>query len=176
MSIASNLDLDLSVQLANISAMISIEKLGCVQVSLQEIARRLLELDIGSKIYDEDHTYLLRQVLKDKFYTLLVLMPREEISRSLFKTIQSLTKKGDRELIIYVQASPGDEFVEFLATLSKVNFIIMQKESLDHLLETMHPEEIFFFERDKKELLSNLLSRFADHSTTKAKISLIKND
>jgi len=45
MGLANHLDLSVAAQLANIAAGLSIERLGCVQVTLPEIARRLLEFN-----------------------------------------------------------------------------------------------------------------------------------
>ncbi len=176
LSMASDLDIATAAQLANIAAGISIERLGCVQVTLPEIARRLLELDAGTKIYDENHTYVLAQVLKDRRYTLLVLHPGQKMSNALFKTLRTLSRKENSELVVYVQASSGDELIDLLSSLSEVDFIILQRENLEHLLKIMHPEEVCFLEHDEKELLGSLLSRFTDNAATEAKISLIKND
>jgi D-glycero-beta-D-manno-heptose-7-phosphate kinase len=176
LSMASGLEMAAAAQLANIAAGISIERLGCIQVSLSEIARRLLEQDAATKIYDENHTYVLRQVLQGKSYLLLALNPGQRMNNALFRTIRALSRRQNTELVVYVQASPEDELVDLLSSLSEVDFIILQKESLEHILEVMHPEEIFFVESEEKELLINLLARFADNPASQAKISLIKND
>jgi len=176
LAVASGLEMSVAAQLANIAAGISIEKLGCVQVTLPEIARRLLEQDAATKIYDENQTYVLRQVLKGRRYTLLVLSQGQGMNNALFRMIRELSRSADSELVIYVQAAPGDEFIDLLSSLGEVDFIIIQRESLEHLLGIMHPAEIFFMENNEKELLSSLLSRFANNAAAQAKISLIKND
>jgi D-beta-D-heptose 7-phosphate kinase/D-beta-D-heptose 1-phosphate adenosyltransferase len=176
LSVASGLEMSIAAQLANIAAGISIERLGCVQVGLPEIARRLLEQDAATKIYDENQTYVLRQVLKNRRYSLLVLGQGQRMNNVLFKTIRELSRRENSELVVYVQASPGDEFIDLLSSLSEVDFIVLQKESLEHLLEIMQPEEIFFLENNEKEILSSLLSRFTNNAAAQAKISLIKND
>ncbi len=176
LSIASGLQMSAAAQLANIAAGICIERLGCAQVSLPEIARRLLEQDAATKIYDENHTYVLRQVLKGKRYSLLVLNQGQKMNNALFRTIRELSRRENSELVVYVQTSPGDEFVDLLSSFSEVDFIILQRENLEHILEIMHPEEIFFLENKEKELLMSLLSRFPDNAAAQAKISLVKND
>ncbi|HEX2582858.1 MAG TPA: hypothetical protein VHL30_01945, partial [Chlamydiales bacterium] len=176
LSMASGIQMAAAAQLANIAAGLSIERLGCIQVSLSEIARRLLEQDAATKIYDEHHTYVLRQVLQGKSYSLLVLNPGQRMNNALFRTLREISRKENTELVVYVQASPGDEFVDLLSSLSEVDFIILQRESLEHLLESMHPAEIFFVESEEKELLMSLLARFADNPASQAKISLVKND
>lgn len=70
LALANHLDLPTSVQLSNIAAGIAIERLGCVQVTLPEIAERLLK---NTKIFDVSQTYALEQVLKGKTYSLFIL-------------------------------------------------------------------------------------------------------
>ena len=143
-ALANKLDMSTAIQLANISAGISIERLGCVQITLSEMARRLLEFDISTKIFDESQTYALHQVLKDRHYTLLVLNQGQAMSNILFKTIRELSEKGLTELVIYFQGfDPNDELVHLLASLSEVNFIIFQTQSLEHLCKVTHPKKIF---------------------------------
>jgi D-beta-D-heptose 7-phosphate kinase/D-beta-D-heptose 1-phosphate adenosyltransferase len=146
MALANRLDMETAVQLANISAGISIERLGCVQVTLSEIARRLVELDLGTKIFDEKHTFALHHVLKDRQYALLALSSGQEMTNMLFKTIRNLSFRHS-ELVIYLRgAHPSDEMIELLSSLNEVNFIIFQSQSLKHLCEVIHPTTIFSLE------------------------------
>ena len=148
MSLANKLDLPSAVQLANIAAGLSIERLGCVQITLSDMARRLLEFDIGTKIFDENHTYALHQILLGRRYTLLVLNPGQQMNNILFRTIRKLSK-ADSELVIYLKGNPDDELIHLLASLNEVHFIIFQTQSLKHLCEVIHPEEIFTLEADR---------------------------
>lgn len=146
MALANRLDIATAAQLSNISAGIAIERLGCVQVTLSEMAQRLVEFDLGTKIFDETHTFALHQVLKDRQYTLLSLSPGQEMTNLLFKTIRSLSTHHS-ELVIYLRgAHPSDELIELLASLNEVNFIIFQSQSLKHLCEVIHPKSIFSLE------------------------------
>ena len=165
LGLANSLDISSATQLANIAAGISIERLGCVQVTLSEIARRLLEFDMESKIFDENHAYALHQVLKDRKYALLVLHQGQKMTNALFRAICKLSSRQDSELIVYVRGSdPTDEFVHLLSSLHEVNFIILQNESLKNLCEAIHPHEIFSLEKDDlvqldqgREILTALL-------------------
>lgn len=165
LSLANGLDIHQAAQLANIAAGISIERLGCVQISLSELASRLLEYDSDTKIFDESHTYALHQVLKDKRYSLLVLEKGQTMSNSLFKTIRELSSSEDQELIIYVRDShPNDEFIHLLSSLNEVDYIILQTESLKNLCDAIHPHEVYLLEQDKavclnqaKEVLDSLI-------------------
>ena len=165
LGLANGLDLSASAQFANIAAVISVERLGCVQVTLSEIAKRLLETDSETKIFDESQTFALHQVLKGKKYILLVLEKGQEMTNLLFRTLCDLSKREDSELIVYVRDSnPNDEFVHLLSSLSEVDSIILQTESLKNLCEKIHPHEIHLLGSDTvtrviqaKELLENLI-------------------
>ncbi|HSX10757.1 MAG TPA: PfkB family carbohydrate kinase [Chlamydiales bacterium] len=150
LGLANGLDIHLATQLANIAAGISIERLGCVQVTLSELACRLLETDSGSKIFDESHTYALHQILKGKRYSLLVLDKGQSMTHALFRTIRQLSGFENQELIIYVRDSkPNDEFIHLLSSLSEVDYIILQTESLKNLCAEIHPHEVYLLEHDQ---------------------------
>lgn len=149
-ALANGLDVCFAAQLSNIAAGIAIERLGCVQVTISEIARRLLEFDTDTKIFDDSHTFALRQVLKDKCYSLLVLSKEQKMSNALFRILRQLGTIEGEELIVYVEGSqPGDEFIHFLSSLQEVDTIILQSESLKILCEAIQPREIYCLENDQ---------------------------
>jgi D-glycero-beta-D-manno-heptose-7-phosphate kinase len=149
-ALANGLDISFAAQLANIAAGIAIERLGCVQVTISDLARRLLEYDTDTKIFDDSHTFALRQVLKDKCYSLLVLPKGQKMSNGLFRALRSLRLQEEEELIVYVRDShPDDEFIYFLSSLQEVDYIILQSESLKVLCESIQPREIYFLEDEK---------------------------
>lgn len=58
-----------------------------------------------------------------------------------------------------------DEFVQFLSTLNEIGIIVLQKEILKTLCDTIQPEEIHLWERDRfvqidqaKDVLQDLLT------------------
>lgn len=158
LGLANGLNIQLAAQLANIAAGLSIERLGCVQITLSELACRLLEYDSDTKIFDESHTYALRQILKGKRYSLLVLEKGQAMTNALFRTIRQLAGP-ERSLIVYVRdAQPHDEFVQLLSSLHEINYIILQTDSLKNLCDVLHPHETYVLEQDKAVRIS-LLSR-----------------
>jgi len=167
--LANGLDIHLAAQLANIAAGLAIERLGCAQITLSELAQRLLEFDSDTKIFDESHTYALHQVLQGKRYALLVLEKGQNMTTALFRTIRQLSNRGDQELIIYVRDSdPNDEFIHLLSSLHEVDYIILQTESLKNLCSAIHPHEIYLLENDTAirfdratELLDSLLRQIS---------------
>ena len=167
LGMANGLDLGVSAQIANIAAGIAIERLGCAQVTLSEVAERLLEVDSDTKIFDESHTYALLQVLSGKKYVLLVLQKGQEMTSALFRTIRQLASVEGRELLVYVKDShPKDEFVHLLSSLQEVDYIILKTESLKNLCDAIHPYEIYLLEGEQavridraQNLLDSLLNK-----------------
>jgi rfaE bifunctional protein kinase chain/domain len=166
LALANNLDIYQAAQLANIAACISIERLGCIQVTLSELAHRLLETHSDMKIFEENHVYALHHVLKNKHYSLLVLQNGQSITHALVLAVKELSNRENRQLILYVNdPHPNEEFIHLLSSLSAVNMIILQSESLKNLCRTIHPHEIYFLEGEKlsqldeaKDLLTTLLN------------------
>lgn len=167
LALASGLDISQASQLANIAAGISIERLGCVQVTLSELAKRLLEFDSDSKIFDESHTYALHQLLKGKRYSLLVLQNGQSITNTLFRTLRDLSNLEGHQLILYINdPHPKEEFIHLLSSLHAVDTIILQSESLKNLCSAIHPHEIYLLDGEEiskldqaKDLLATLLDR-----------------
>ncbi len=141
LGLASGIDPALSIQFANIAAGIAIERVGCASVQLSEIAERLLDTHVQTKIFDENHTYVLEEVLKRKKYALLVLERLDSITAALFRSIRQLA--SSQELILYIESDPEDEFVKLLSSLHEIKAIILQKKSLQRLLHSIHPEKVF---------------------------------
>ncbi len=155
-SIANQLEMADAVHLANIAAGISVEHVGCVSVSLCDVARRMLELHGENKIFDEDHLFALRQVLLDRKVTLLGVDSTFGMTTLLFQKIRELSSREQHELMIYIKDPlPDMQFVQLLSSLSEVDFIILQRESLQHLCKSIEPDEVFEMEGDKMVALEN---------------------
>jgi D-beta-D-heptose 7-phosphate kinase/D-beta-D-heptose 1-phosphate adenosyltransferase len=160
--LSNGLELSLAAQFANIAAGLAIERIGCVQVRLSEIAERLLETDCHNKIFDETHIYVLQQILKDKRYSLLVLERAQSVTGTLLRTIRKLGGNKGREWILYIcDTHPMDEFLHVLSSLHEVKAIILQKKSLQALCEAIHPHEVLFLDgeqiKEAKDLLALLM-------------------
>jgi D-beta-D-heptose 7-phosphate kinase/D-beta-D-heptose 1-phosphate adenosyltransferase len=148
--LANGLEISIAAELANIAAGIAIERLGCVQVSLSQLAERLLEVDSESKVFDDSQTFALRQVLKDKTYSLLALSHGQKMSNGLFRALKRLKKDKEEELIVYVRGGePEEEFVQFLSSLQEVDYIILHAKNLKTLSEEIHPREVYLLEDER---------------------------
>ncbi len=162
LGIANGLDMECTAQLANIAASLSVERVGCVQVTLSQLAKRLWEYDSDTKIFDENHTFALHQILKDRLYSLLVLEKGQTMTTGLFRAIRQLASETGKELILYVRDShPEDAFIHMLSSLQEVDYIILQTESLKNLCSAITPNGVYLLKQDKmassRKILDSLL-------------------
>lgn len=145
---SDDLDIKEGLHIANVAAGIAIEGVGCIRVSLSDIAERLLQLDIVNKIFNEEHLFALEQALINKNLTILGLNSQQGISAELFSQIQNLAtgKEEDRLMIYLIDADPDEHFIALLSSLHVVDFIVIQSDSLFNLSQKVHPAKIFILE------------------------------
>jgi D-glycero-beta-D-manno-heptose-7-phosphate kinase len=151
--LANEIDISHCIELANIAASIAVEHVGCARVYLSQLAKRLLENDANNKIFDEDHLYALKEVLKKKKFIILAIESDEKRIFSTYKTIKKLSDEKI-ELIIYIKDEKcDDEIISFLSSLKEVNYIILKKDSLTHLCQSLHPDAVYSITNGKEILL-----------------------
>lgn len=161
-AVANGIDMHSSVQFANIAASLSIERVGCVRVSISEFARRLLEKDSEMKVFDESHLYALQNVLQDQPFVILGIDASHGITTEFFKVLKSLANSNE-ELILYVRGSSVNmEFVQLLSSLHEVNYIILQQKSLESLCRKIHPSRIFVMQDNELNQLESSSALFAE--------------
>lgn len=138
--IGNGFTIEEALNLSNIAAGIAIEHLGCARVSLGDLAKRLLEFDTGSKIFEESHLFALQEVLRDKKFSVLMLDSKKNISMALFKAIFKLAKS--ERLIVYLKdQDPDEDFISLLSSLSLIDYIILKQRS--GFFEKLKPKSIF---------------------------------
>ena len=143
-AIANDLSIDVASQLCNVAASIAIERIGCARVNLSDLLRRLLELDVENKVFDEEHLYVLRETLREGDFSLLGLSSKQGMDSVSFAAIQSLSRKTDRDLVVYLlDTEPTEDFVNLLISIRDIKFIIIKGENLSSLCESIQPSEIF---------------------------------
>lgn len=159
--IANGLSIAEAVQLSNVAAGIAIEKIGCARVSLSQLARRLLEHDVVNKVFDEDHLFALQEALRGRQFALLGVTGSQGLSSIIFSSIRQLAQETERDLLVYVKdPNPQDEFVDLLASLHDVDFILVKGESLLSLCEKMAPSEVYEVRNNACERLDNVAALF----------------
>lgn len=153
MALANGLDISAAAQLSNIAASLAIEKLGCVRVTLSQLARRLLSLDITNKVFDEEHLFALEAALRDKKLVVLGVSCRVGLTNEIYRAILKLTDMQSHDLLVYIRdEEPSSEFINILASLREVDFIVLKRESLEHLCQRINPIECYLLE--EKALVS----------------------
>lgn len=154
-AMGNDLTISEAVQLANVAAGIAIERFGCARVSLSDLARRLLEQDVVNKIFDEEHLFALLEALKGRSFALLGLSGTKGLTTGIFSSIRRLAARDGWDLLVYIKDQhPSEEFINLLASLHDVDFILLKSESLKSLCEKMSPSEIYVMEDDVLKQLS----------------------
>ena len=152
-SVANQFSYGEAAQLCNVAAGIAIEHIGCARVTLSDLAFRLFENNRGHKIFDQDHLFVLQEVLKQKPYRLLILPQLEQLTQSLFQAIKKAA--GEEPLLIYLdEIEPKEDFVEMLASLREVSFIVLHLDSLRQLCQCSAPQASYLFDAAKGRLIS----------------------
>lgn len=147
-SIANGLSYAEASQLCNAAAGVAIEHVGCARVTLADVAMRLLEINNVNKVFDEDHLFALKQVLKGKQIFMLNIsigkaLNAQGLSLPVFKEIRNLGKNKDKTLLIrIVDKNPDEDFIEMLSAMKEVDFIVVGCDHEERLLDCFKPEEI----------------------------------
>jgi D-beta-D-heptose 7-phosphate kinase/D-beta-D-heptose 1-phosphate adenosyltransferase len=155
-ALANGLTIAEAAQLSNVAAGIAIEHIGCARIRLSELARRLLETDLVNKIFDKEHLFALQEALKEKKYILLGLSGSEGMTTSVFSTIHHLAKDKASDLVVFLRdIEPNSDFVDLLASLQDVKFIIVQSDNIASLCENVPPSEIHMVSGKKQSRLAS---------------------
>ena len=158
LALANDMTIEMAIDLANIAAGISIEKLGCARITLADIAERMLTLDATCKVFDEHTLYALTKALEGDDFTILGLDSGDELSTDAFKAIKVLKSKTNK-LIIYIRDEhPDPDFIALLSALHEVDFVVIKSESLAHLCDELHPQSAYLFKSGALQTLEAAVS------------------
>lgn len=150
-------------QLANIAASISVEKIGCAEVSLAEIAKRLVEGN-PSKIYDGDYPYALRHAFEEEEYVLVTISSKKSSLVPLIQALRELAKEG-KKIVLYAEQVRNEE-VELLSSIREVDHIFTKEADLKSLSALTPPSATYTFSEEgllrEKKILKALLERAGD--------------
>lgn len=168
-SIANRIAIDNAIQLANISGALAIERLGCVSISLSNIAEYILrqhQREQRNKIAHSIHNKLDWNCQKDlevikkslSGYQVIVIDSSERLASFCFEKFLSLKEKHDDKILIYLQGEqkefdylPGIYFL-----LHELGFIVIGgNASLDKLREIFGEENIYLL--NNKEIETELI-------------------
>ncbi len=88
--LASGLTISEATELSNLAAGIAIERFGCAQISIADLAKRLLEFDVRNKVFDEEHLFALQHALAGKQMAVVGLHSSEGLSAATFAHLRKL--------------------------------------------------------------------------------------
>jgi rfaE bifunctional protein kinase chain/domain len=142
-ALASGLDIREAVPLCNIAASIAIERLGCARISLSDLARKMLKLDSGNKVFDCEHIFALQQALKGEKVFALNLQHCTKLDDSTFQMIREFGNIQGQHLIVYLGvANSSSLFVSMLKELLAVDYILIGEMEFDSVCEVLEIEEV----------------------------------
>lgn len=135
-------------ELANVAASLAIEEIGCARITLSKLAKRLLDLHLTTKVFEESHLFALRQVLEGHVFYLLTLRGCETFSATLYEAIRRAKKGG--ELLIYLdKGSCRGDLLDILRSLSEVDYILLHDDPLEEVCPQIAPAKVYRFENGK---------------------------
>ena len=150
LGMGSQLLLEESIDLANLAAGIAIERFGCALITLKDLATRLLGVDCVNKVFDDHHLDPLKLILDETPFSILSVQITKRLSTQLYGLIRGLRKDYPGKCLVYLNGgSPEDDLVHLLASLKEIDFIILKKENLAILLETLEPNNVFAFSENE---------------------------
>lgn len=156
LAIGNKLDLEQATELSNIAASIAVEFVGCAQITLSQLAKRLLEYDLQNKIFDFSHLFALKKVLENKKFSLIALSSPKGLTTSIFKSIKSISSNKSKSIIIHIlDENPDEEFIDLLSSINEVDFIILNNKNLKNLLSEIHPENIYLLTEENLKKLDS---------------------
>lgn len=140
-----------SAHLCNIAGAIAIEQTGCAKITLSEIAIRLLEKDGSQKIFDEAHSFVVKELLKNETFNLLIVEDADSFSLALMKGIQHIHAKGDK--VVLFLSKEKEEILQILSSFQEVNLIISDFDTVEECVHWDGFKELYLYEKEKAKFI-----------------------
>jgi len=152
-ALGNGLMLSEAIELANMASGLAIGRLGCAHITLSEIAARLLEIRTDNKIFEEDHLFPLIQALKAQEYVICVIDDPNSVSLNMLHHVKTLKHEhSEASIVLYMdETDASKEVASILGSFNEVDFVILKKEGLSHLLATLHPKAVAFLKDNELE-------------------------
>jgi rfaE bifunctional protein kinase chain/domain len=117
LALGGGLDVQEGIRMANVAASIAIEKVGCVRVSLPEIAGRILGKRVRVK-----HWFLLEEIMESTPVDTLGIDSRLGCSLDLIAEIRR--PREGKLLIYFTDDEPDERLIDLLTSFKEVDFIL----------------------------------------------------
>lgn len=126
LALANGLPLPIAIQFSNIAAGIAIEHFGCARITLPELAKRLLEIDVSNKIFDADHLHALQAALANHPCSLVLLQGPP--TTSLIHSLAEHKKTTGRSIVASLSNPVDEETLGMLTALQPIDFILLNTD------------------------------------------------
>lgn len=145
-ALANQLHYAEAAKLCNVAAGIAIEHVGCARVTLFDIVHRIWEFGARDKVFDQEHLFLLQEILKEEPFKILRLPLFETLHKSLFDWMKRMIRK-DQKLVLFIEGSgTKEDMATILSSLDFVDFILTDSESFEALCSIGSLREICCYE------------------------------
>lgn len=122
--------------LANIAGALAIQKVGCVQLTLKDVARKMLRADAHNKVFDESHLFALQEACRGENVHMIQVEPAD-LERMEFLLAMHRYRHKNPQALIIVQVDHrnlSDESIQVLTEQSSIDLLM--------LLEHANPTEL----------------------------------
>lgn len=138
LAVGCGIDLMEILPLANLAAGLAVERIGCVQIGLADVASSILQRDRSSKIFREEGLQVLQLALQGKSYQLLRVEPSCTSPYEALQTLQSLfVKKSDCVLVHLCQEAAS--WASLFVGLEEVFAILLESPVVNEWIENLSP-------------------------------------
>jgi rfaE bifunctional protein kinase chain/domain len=156
-ALANQVDMADSISLANIAASLVIQKMGCAQVNLSEVAQEVVSLAKVSKIFETEDLKALHQILAKQPYALLSLKGPQS-SYELLDALKKITQQASSKVLVYLDSEDTNhKLISLLSSLEEVSYIVKSPSHMLELLKKFIPQKAFMIANDELKEVQNPL-------------------
>jgi rfaE bifunctional protein kinase chain/domain len=166
-ALANQVEMTESISLANIAASLVIQKMGCAQVTLSEIAQEVVSLAKVSKIFETEDLKALHQILAKQPYALLSLKGPQS-SYELLDALKKITQQASSKVLVYLDPEDTNhKLISLLSSLEEVSYIVKSPSHMCELLKKFIPQKAFMITNDELQEVQNPLHLLEEFLTKK---------
>lgn len=125
--LACGLGIDECSFLANIAGSLAVQKVGCVQLSLKDLAWRMLRTDTHNKVFDEAHLFALQEACRGEQVHIMQVHKEDVEKLDFLLAIRRYHRRHPNSLIlIQLSASELDhETLDFLVEQDGIDLVVL---------------------------------------------------
>lgn len=149
-ALACGLSIAESAHLANVAAGIVIEQLGCARIYLSDLADRLLHVDHGNKIFNQNHAFVLNEALKHRDVIVICFNSLTALNGAIFHQICNIKKafEGHRIVAYLNETEVEQSMIQLISSLDEIDFLMVSQESYFSWYPKLAPNQAYFLENN----------------------------